>query len=196
LTFSKKPFKLIVLVPLMTRREIFIEYAMSWLGQRYIWAGDGPLFDCSGFDVECLKAVGVISPNVDYSAAGLFDLFKDYQKNFYKKSYLAFWMNQSGHVTHTEILIDGYHTIGASGGGRPEFDVYKTITNDRVLKSFYPENMSRMQFESYKNEFIPILVKEKLSQLQADEQNAFIKIRPIGYRGDNFLVCDPFGDEG
>jgi len=180
----------------MTRREIFIEYAMSWLGQRYIWAGDDPSgFDCSGFDVECLKAVEIISPNVDYSAAGLFDLFKDYQKKFYKKSYLAFWMNQSGHVIHTEILIDGYHTIGASGGGRPKFDLYEIIINDRILKSFYPENMSRVQFKSYENEFIPTLVKRQLYELQADEQNAFIKIRPIGYRGDNFVVCDPFKDE-
>jgi len=180
----------------MTEREIFVDYAMSWIGRRYVWAGDGPLFDCSGYEVECLKAVGKLPAYVDYTAAGLFDLYKDNQKNFYKRSYLAFWMNQSGHVIHTEILIDEKHTIGASGGGRPKFDLYETIINDRILKSFYPENMSRVQFESHENEFIPQMIKKQLYQLQADEQNAFIKIRPIKYRGDNFIVCDPFGDEG
>jgi len=180
----------------MNKREIFVDYAMSWIGRRYVWAGDGPLFDCSGYAVECLKSVGIISPYVDYTAAGLFDLFKDNQKNFYKRSYLAFWMNQSGHVIHVEILIDEKHTIGASGGGRPKFDLYETIMNDRILKSFYPESMSRVQFESHENEFMPQMIKKQLYQLQADDQNAFIKIRPIKYRGDNFIVCDPFGDEG
>jgi len=91
---------------------------MSWIGRRYVWSGDDPSgFDCSGYAVECLKSVDIISPYVDYTAAGLFDLFKDNQKNFYKRSYLAFWMNQSRHVIHVEILIDEKHTIGASGGG-------------------------------------------------------------------------------
>lgn len=180
----------------MTKREVFVEYAMSWIGRHYVWAGDDPSgVDCSGYAVECLKGVGVLSPNVDYTAAGLFGLYKDNQKNFYKRSYLAFWMNQAGSVIHVEILIDGYHTIGASGGGRPKFDLYKTITTDRVLKSFYPENMSRIQFESYEDEFIPTMVKRQLYELQADQQNAFIKIRPLRYRGDNFVVCDPFGEE-
>jgi len=30
----------------------------------------------------------------------------------------------------------------------------------------------------------------------AIRDNAFVKLRPIGYNGDNYKICDPFGDEG
>ena len=30
----------------------------------------------------------------------------------------------------------------------------------------------------------------------AIRDNAFIKMRPIGYDGDSYKICDPFGDEG
>jgi len=30
----------------------------------------------------------------------------------------------------------------------------------------------------------------------AIRNNAFVKMRPIGYNGDSYKICDPFGDEG
>jgi len=30
----------------------------------------------------------------------------------------------------------------------------------------------------------------------AIRDNAFVKLRPIGYNGDSYKICDPFGDEG
>jgi len=30
----------------------------------------------------------------------------------------------------------------------------------------------------------------------AIRDNAFVKMRPIGYNGDSYKICDPFGDEG
>jgi len=32
------------------------------------------------------------------------------------------------------------------------------------------------------------------SREQAIKHNAFVKMRPIGYRGDNYKICDPFKD--
>ena len=30
----------------------------------------------------------------------------------------------------------------------------------------------------------------------AIRDNAFVKLRPIGYDGDSYKICDPFGDDG
>ena len=38
--------------------------------------------------------------------------------------------------------------------------------------------------------------KKTKTRNDAIRDNAFIKMRPIGYDGDSYKICDPFGDEG
>jgi hypothetical protein len=49
------------------------------------------------------------------------------------------------------MMIDDYHTVGASGGGSKVTDVAAAI-----------------------------------------KYNAFVKMRPVDYRGENYKVIDPF----
>ena len=67
---------------------------------------------------------------------------------------LVFWFSRdprSNKAIHVEMMIDNYHTVGASGGG----SATKTISD-------------------------------------AIKHNAFVKMRPLNYRGTNFKICDPF----
>ena len=67
---------------------------------------------------------------------------------------LVFWFTRdlrSDRAIHVEMMIDKYHTVGASGGGS------KTVTIQDAIK-----------------------------------HNAFVKMRPLSYRGTNYKICDPF----
>jgi cell wall-associated NlpC family hydrolase len=107
-------------------------------------------FDCSGFVIEILKAVGILPITYDTTADGLFRMFKRYKISAGQAGALVFWFS-GGVAIHVEMMLDLFHTIGASGGGSA------TISEDA-----------------------------------AADQNAFIKIRPIGYRGADYKIVDPF----
>jgi len=129
------------------------EYAWTFLSLPYIWDGDDPVrgFDCSGFVVEVLQAVGLLPHKSDFTANGLCLRFA---KSRVDKSYagcLVLWFDQAGLATHVEMMVDDYHTIGASGGG-----------------------------------------SSTTSPQAAVDQNAFVKMRPLGYRGSNYKIIDHF----
>jgi cell wall-associated NlpC family hydrolase len=83
----------------------------------YRWGGDDPLegFDCSGFCIEILKSVGLLSKKGDWTAAGLWDYFKDRPALTPEKGCLVFYGDPP---THVEFVISKMHSMGASGGGR------------------------------------------------------------------------------
>ena len=138
------------------QRIAAIRYIERFLGQPipYKWGGDDPIegFDCSGFILEILQAVGLISHGVDMTAGGL---YLRYRENKVEKAHtgcLLFWLNQNGRATHVEMAIDAYYTVGAAGGGS------STLTREDAVR-----------------------------------QNAFIRMRPIEYRGTaSLVICDPF----
>lgn len=130
-----------------------VQYAWTLLGTPYRWAGDDPIqgFDCSGFVVEVLAGVGLFPHGHDATADELLQLWRDSVVDRPTPGCLIFWKNAAGRATHVEIVLDGEHTIGASGGGSSTTD-----------------------------------------EDQAAKQNAFVKIRPIKYRGPSYVVVDPF----
>ena len=134
-------------------RAAAVRYAWEFLGLPYRWGGDDAIlgFDCSGLIVEVLQGVGLLPHGSDMSANGL---YIRYAKNVVAKGYagcLCFWFNTADLATHVEMMVDDYHTIGASGGGS------STTSTDA-----------------------------------AAAQNAFIKMRPLGYRGGAYKLVDPF----
>jgi cell wall-associated NlpC family hydrolase len=129
------------------------EYAWSFLGLPYRWGGDDPIqgFDCSGLVLEVLQSVGILTHGTDMTAQGLYQRFKANQVAKGYAGCLCLWFNPQGLATHVEILVDDFHTVGASGGGSA------TTSADA-----------------------------------AAAQNAFVKMRPLGYRGSNYKIIDPF----
>lgn len=132
-------------------RSTAVDYLKRFIGLPYIWAGDDPIrgFDCSGLMVEVLQSVGLIPHKSDFSAAGLYDRFRDGAVAQGYAGCLVFWLTGQT-PTHVEMMIDNLHTVGASGGGSA------TLTETDAIRA-----------------------------------NAFVKMRPIGYRGDTYLVVDP-----
>ena len=133
-------------------RNKAVEYIQRFIGKPYIWGGQGPDgFDCSGLIIEVLRAVGKIGPSEDLNANSLYKKFHNGREE--KLAYhgcLVFWFKKYLAI-HVEMLIDNFHTVGASGGGS------RTITLG-----------------------------------DAARDDAFVKMRPIGYRGDRYKIIDPF----
>ena len=133
-------------------RNKAVEYAYSFIGIPYIWAGDDPLsgYDCSGFVHEILQAVGLEPHGADSSAHGLYERFSKYEVACGYAGCLVFWFT-SNLATHVMLMVDDMLCIGAAGGGS------KTLTREDAIKA-----------------------------------NAFIKVRPVNYRGQNYVIVDPF----
>jgi len=133
-------------------RAVAVDYAKHFIGTPYHWGGDDPMagFDCSGFVVEVLKAVGKLQAR-DYSAHDLYTLFKPNVVALGYAGCLAFWLDSAGRAVHVMLMVDNGHVIGATGGGSA------TLTEE-----------------------------------DAERQNAFCKMRPLGYRKGTPVIIDPF----
>ncbi|MBI5580806.1 MAG: C40 family peptidase [Deltaproteobacteria bacterium] len=119
-------------------RELMMRVAWHYLGTPYIWAGDDPGgFDCSGFAVECLQAVGLLPRKGDWTAAGLLDLFRKGRVFTAEAGDLVFWRaagDDASPVVHVEIMVDALRSIGASGGGSANTTVAEAWRRNAYIK--------------------------------------------------------------
>ena len=101
----------------LSAKRWFLQTALAYLGTPYIWGGDDPSgFDCSGFVIECLKSVGVLQENDDFTADGLLRRFKDRVADKPCEGALLFYLDEKGRAVHVTICLDEHFQIGASGG--------------------------------------------------------------------------------
>ena len=98
-------------------RKWLIHTALAYLGRPYIWGGDDPSgFDCSGLVVECLKSVGLLAENEDFTADGLLRLYEAQTIKKAEAGCLLFRLNERGRATHVAICLDSQFQISAGGG--------------------------------------------------------------------------------
>jgi len=116
-------------------RAVAVDYAKHFIGTPYHWGGDDPMegFDCSGFVVEVLQAVGKLQAR-DYTADDLYAIFKPNVVALGYAGCLAFWLNDAGRAVHVMLLIDNAHVIGASGGGSGTDDLADAIRQNAFVK--------------------------------------------------------------
>jgi len=95
-----------------------LKIAWKLYGQPYRWGGDDPLagFDCSGFVIEILKSVRALPLQGDWTADGLYRIFKNNPCQP-KPGAVVFFPGNSGQMRHVEFCLNEKLTIGASGGG-------------------------------------------------------------------------------
>ena len=179
------------------QRKAAVEYLEQLLqmGLLYMWGGDDPIYgyDCSGDIVEILQSVGKMKHGTDATADSLYQLYKPAIDEISAEAgCLVFWF-KSGKATHVEMMVNDWQTIGASGGGRPQFNLWNETRKCDFLMSIYGK-YTRDELKALEDTFLLKFVKAELYRQQAADQNAYIKRRPLGYRGDNYKICDPFKD--
>lgn len=92
-----------------------VEYAMSFVGQPYIWGGTSPGgWDCSGFVQEILASVGMDKPGRQNSHH-LYLEFKETGGQLRKAGSLAFFGTPE-RIIHVGFMIDGHRMVEAGGG--------------------------------------------------------------------------------
>jgi len=93
-------------------------------------------FDCSGLCIEILKSVGVLPRGGDWTAQGLYDMWKEFGLLTEPKSgCLVFWKNKSkSRIVHVEYCIGNGLTIGASGGGSRTVSVTVASAQNAFVK--------------------------------------------------------------
>lgn len=117
-------------------RRWFLKTALSYLGSPYRWGGDDPSgFDCSGFVIECLKTVGLLSEQEDLTADQLRYRFADRKLKIPVPGSLLFRLRQAeGPAVHVVICLDSYFQIGASGGGSSTTDIRSAWSQNAFVK--------------------------------------------------------------
>jgi cell wall-associated NlpC family hydrolase len=170
---------------------LYLEELMR-MGLPYMWGGDDPIggFDCSGQIVEILQSVGKMKHGQDATAHDLYLKYKPQTVEAGNAGCLVFWL-KNGRATHIEMMANNWQTIGASGGGRPQFNLWNETRKCDFLMSIYGK-YTRDELKDLENTFLLKFVKTELYRQQAADQNAYIKRRPLGYRGENYKICDPF----
>ena len=181
------------------QRKAAVEYLQQLLQMAlpYMWGGDDPIYgyDCSGDIVEVLQSVGKMKHGSDATADGLYQLYKPaIDPVSAEAGCLVFWFKRgkAGKATHVEMMVNDWQTVGASGGGRPKFNLYNETRKCAFLMSIYGQYGRDELKARYEDTFLLKFVKAELYRQQAADQNAYIKRRPLGYRGDNYKICDPF----
>lgn len=116
-------------------RAVAVDYAKHFIGTPYRWGGDDPMegFDCSGFIVEVLQAVGRVQGR-DYTADELYTIFKPAAVTLGYAGCLAFWLDDKGHAVHVMLMVDNGHVIGASGGGSKTTTISDAVRENAFIK--------------------------------------------------------------
>lgn len=97
-----------------------IDYAKSFIGKPYIWAGSGAVgFDCSGFVIEVLQAFGRL-PKGDWTADGLFKKLKELgwsevPLEHLRESDVVFFTSAKKY-SHVAIMVNTTQYIESGGG--------------------------------------------------------------------------------
>lgn len=105
---------------MVDRIELAVKYIWTLLGREipYTWGGQNPFigWDCSGFVVEVLRAVGVMAANQDWSSA---TMFREYPEcHGAMAGALAFYHRggQPGVIVHVGFCLDDTFMVEWGGG--------------------------------------------------------------------------------
>ena len=120
----------------MEPEEILKRYAFSFVGIPYIWGGDDPMkgFDCSGFVIELLKAVGMFPANYDASAQDMFNHFFNLSTHTPEFGSLVFFGKSMNDISHVAFCLNDKTMIEAGGGDKSTKDLSSAIDRNAYIR--------------------------------------------------------------
>jgi cell wall-associated NlpC family hydrolase len=136
------------------KRDWVLWLAKQYYGLWYKWGGDDPAgFDCSGLVIECLKSIGILPRQGDWTAQDLWYRFPISPANP-KPGDLVFYNNAKTvkKIIHVEICLNDELSIGASGGGK----FIKTEQDAKKYNAFIKVRPfgSRDKLRGFKNPYL------------------------------------------
>lgn len=119
----------------MTKQDLFINYALRFVGTPYLWGGSNPIngLDCSGL-VQLLLSFFGLDPKGDQTANDLYQYSIQYGlKSSPQCGALAFYGNVN-RVIHVAMFLDNERIIEAAGGGSNVIDIKTAASHDAFVK--------------------------------------------------------------
>ena len=109
---------------------------IALLGKPYKWGGSTAIegFDCSGLVCELLKSEGIIGNKDDFSAARLFDLFKERQTTKAKRGTLVFYGKNLASISHVGYCLNADQMIEAGGGNSETTTLVQAIARQACVR--------------------------------------------------------------
>lgn len=116
--------------------ELLKSQALSMLNIPYKWGGKTPMggLDCSGLVSILLKSAGLIKPNEELNAQGLYDKFIDLHTSSPRLGSLCFYGNGISSVKHVVFCLDDHTAVGADNGGSTVDTLAEAIANQAFVK--------------------------------------------------------------
>lgn len=118
--------------------ESLIDYARSFRGVPYVYAGNNPFIslDCSGYLCVVLRKPGIVGLHEDLSAQGLHDklvglkaLPVNVRQRKFPAGTILFYGKSVASVTHVAMALDWYSAIESGGGDSKTKEADKSATS-------------------------------------------------------------------
>jgi len=102
----------------MEPKQVIAQFLLSACWNPYIFSGNGPWCDCSGFVIQGLRAAGEGPPR-DMSAQELYDYYAGFRLNSVREfGALSFYGSSRNTITHVAWCLNPYQCVEAGGGDR------------------------------------------------------------------------------
>lgn len=102
----------------MEPKQVIAHFLLNSTWNPYIFAGNGPLVDCSGFVIQGLRAAG-FGPPRDMTSQELFDYYAGFRLNSVREfGALSFYGSSRSAITHVAWCLNSYQCVEAAGGDR------------------------------------------------------------------------------
>lgn len=132
--------------------DIVKQYALSFVGAKYLWGGDDPLggFDCSGYVSEILTAFGVLPHGIGkLNAQMIYDrLEANSSVNTWGLGSIAIFGKDIKNISHIGFCLDQYLMVEAGGGASDTVDDATAIKRNAFV---------RIRPIKYRKDFILVL---------------------------------------
>lgn len=119
----------------MTKQDLFINYALRFVGVPYLWGGSTPMggLDCSGL-AQILLAFFGLDPKGDQTASDLYQYSLQYGIKSSPQCGALVFYGHPNKISHVAVMLDNERIIEAAGGDSTVIDLKTSISREAFVK--------------------------------------------------------------